>query len=407
MGAAACRRRSGGYVPLAGEAAALKEPFAEGVAASSEVVERRKRRRGDEECDADGGCRTRWMCECHLTHNFFVPKVGLHMVYRGDDDAFMQQYSSELGSLASGQDLEVLREVQRQREERLQAPVQAAERAAAIRRRYRPKRPEVFNLVPEAWLTPAIRDLVAALRSGSKPTVETLKSSGLLEEIRPGLLTFDIFTTSFCDRLEDELAHFEASGLPKTAPNTMNRKGVILAELGFGPGFLEPLVSDFLEPLANLLFPDHAEGLDSYRAFTVQYDAEEGGDRELALHYDNAEVTLNVNIGGSWEGGEVEFRGLATEDESEASVARIALPRGRGLLHAGLDLHRALPLTSGRRQNLIIWCRSSKVRNRRCPMCFEAPRVVRTNRFGDEGFTVPPCRLSTAHWDNAACDLFA
>jgi len=236
--------------------------------------------------------------------------------------------------------------------------------------------------------------------------VAELKARGLLEEIRPGLLTFDVLSVAFCQRLEEELAHFDASGLPKSAPNTMNRRGVILAELAFGPGLLDPLVAEYLEPAAALL-PGHCQGLDSYRAFTVQYEAVQDGDRELATHYDNAEVTLNVNLGGLWEGGEIEFQGLATEPEDKAMLARVSLPRGRGVLHAGLDLHRALPLTSGRRHNLVVWCRSSKVRNERCPMCFEAPRVVSTNRFGDEGFTVPPCRLSATSWDANAGDLFS
>merc|ERR1712232_1351722 len=217
---------------------------------------------------------------------------------------------------------------------------------------------------------------------------------GHLTELRSGLWTFPVFNDSFCDLLEAELRHFLASGLPHTAPNTMNRYGVILSELGFGPQLLDPFVYHYVDVLATVLLPSHTGGLDSYRAFTVLYDVEQDGDRELAMHYDNAEVTLNVNIGGQWEGGQVAFHGLVTEPQSSCGAVDVVLRRGHGVFHAGLDLHQALPVMSGRRHNLIMWCRSSRKRNDRCPMCFEEPVVVPTNIFSHEGFTVPPCRVS-------------
>ena len=59
-----------------------------------------------------------------------------------------------------------------------------------------------------------------------------------------------------------------------------------------------------------------------------------------------------------------------------------------------LRLHKATPISNGRRHNLILWCRSSGVRNDLCPMCFKQPNVVATNRYYHEGFTVPPCDAS-------------
>ena len=46
-------------------------------------------------------------------------------------------------------------------------------------------------------------------------------------------------------------------------------------------------------------------GLDSHKAFTVSYQLD--GDRELAYHFDNSEVTLNVCLGTSFTGGELSF----------------------------------------------------------------------------------------------------
>ena len=46
--------------------------------------------------------------------------------------------------------------------------------------------------------------------------------------------------------------------------------------------------------------------MDSHKAFIVKYALEE--DTELAEHFDNAEVTLNVAISQDYEGGELVFK---------------------------------------------------------------------------------------------------
>jgi len=166
-----------------------------------------------------------------------------------------------------------------------------------------------------------------------------------------------------------------------------------MSELGFGPGLLDQFVREYVDVLGGCLLPNFSEGLDSYRAFTVLYEAKEDADKDLPLHYDNSEVTLNINIGGTWEGGQVAFYGLCTNSNGSEAPTEVVLKRGHGVLHAGLDLHKALPITSGRRHNLIMWCRSSQVRNDFCPMCFQQPVVVPTNEFSHQGFTVPPCTL--------------
>ena len=89
--------------------------------------------------------------------------------------------------------------------------------------------------------------------------------------------------------------------------------------------------------VAARLLPAFCETLDSYRAFTVLYDSTADGDKELAMHYDNAEVTLNINIGGTWGGGNVVYYGLATNKDDGKSV-EAQLRRGWGVFHAGLEL---------------------------------------------------------------------
>jgi len=64
---------------------------------------------------------------------------------------------------------------------------------------------------------------------------------------------------------------------------------ILLDEFGLNEGFLTPLRNTFIEPLSQALYPDEIKGgLDSHKAFTVEYEAEK--DVELDFHFDNAEV---------------------------------------------------------------------------------------------------------------------
>jgi len=278
----------------------------------------------------------------------------MHFVYDGDDAEFISRYGSLLADPQHAK--KVLAEVREQRDKRLRTPAEAEARKAAIACSYAWLHPELRSLDPGVFLTPAFLEIAAACRvQASGPAevsrrIANLKFKKLISEIRPGLWTFPVFTESFCNLIEGELCHFLASGLPHAAPNTMNRFGVILAELGLGPKLLDPLVFDYINGVASCLLAPHTGGLDSYRAFTVLYDYAEDGDRDLALHYDNAEVTLNVNIGGAWEGGQVAFYGLADDVDDAGSHDRrgvdVVLERGHGVFHAGLDMHQARPITA-------------------------------------------------------------
>lgn len=69
-----------------------------------------------------------------------------------------------------------------------------------------------------------------------------------------------------------------------------------------------------------------------------------------------------------------------------ALSTKYVLQVGHGILHCARQLHSALPITSGQRYNLIIWMRSSSVRNHMCPMCGQRPSLVAVP-FAGEGFT--------------------
>lgn len=91
---------------------------------------------------------------------------------------------------------------------------------------------------------------------------------------------------------------------------------MLLSELGFDENFINPLRSDYLTPLAKLLYPDWVgQDLDSHRAFVVKYNMED--DVELSYHFDNAEVTLNVCLGVKFTGGDLYFGTMRTVSNLE------------------------------------------------------------------------------------------
>lgn len=111
-------------------------------------------------------------------------------------------------------------------------------------------------------------------------------------------------------------------------------------------------------------------------------------DLDLSFHYDNAEVTINVALGKQFSGGELYFGDMRRVQNSQTEYKEYEHQQYMGLLHRGQHMHGAKPIHSGERYNLIIWMRSSNIRNLLCPMCDNEPDLVETVGIGD-GFTKP------------------
>ena len=112
-----------------------------------------------------------------------------------------------------------------------------------------------------------------------------------------------------------------------------------------------------------------------------------GQDRDLSMHYDNAEVTLNISLGKDFEEGSLYFGSMRTEENgTSVKFTECEHSPTYGVLHRGQHMHGAMPIEQGERYNLIIWMRSSSVRNRLCPMCDRKPELVSASGFAD-GFT--------------------
>ena len=243
------------------------------------------------------------------------------------------------------------------------------------------RRKERFSVIEEnkkfisSKYSPLHRDLFE--------NIEAVKVSSLKpEKVLDGVYRSPVLESDTCDKILEELEHFKKSGLPHSKPNSMNKHGVIMTELGLDS--LVNLIKTKVENVATELFPDLVgeTGLDSNKSFTVEYDASEDHfDKDLATHFDNAEVTLNISLTDDHEDGELYF--LKNE-----KVLPVQHKKGQGILHSGRDLHGAMPVSCGRRTNLILWFRSSSVRNKECPMCGLEPSLEPVASGSGDGFTM-------------------
>ena len=79
---------------------------------------------------------------------------------------------------------------------------------------------------------------------------------------------------------------------------------------------------------------------------------------------------------------------LKQEPVNWPHIQKLEQEVGHGILHRGQHMHGAMPISgnNSERHNLILWMRSSSVRNHLCPMCGEKPKLVEQVYRGD-GFT--------------------
>ena len=227
---------------------------------------------------------------------------------------------------------------------------------------------------PGAWmLAPGVEAGLARLATAGRDGARALLAEGL-SEAHPRLHVGALLSDAFRRRLLAEIECFHdwarAQRLPATPPNSMNHHGLLLDDLGLR-ALLDGVLTQLVRPLAAVLYPEFGGAtLDEHHGFIVEYG--ERGDHDLAFHVDDSEVTLNVCLGERFEGGELLFRGLRCEAHLQSGwtpeeLVRFTHRPGYALLHAGKHRHEALPVDSGRRVNLILWCRSREFRARADP----------------------------------------
>lgn len=298
--------------------------------------------------------------------------------------------------------------------------------------------------VKESWLTQSCMealDFTKRSSSGDDPTLisakELLAVAGGEEIVKGRVFALPILNEKSCKLLDNELCLFADTCKDiKGRPNTMNRNGVLLDEASMSAGVTNALLENVITPLARCLFSvakqDNSEScgsnqksftensnrdndltlcehddmnmvqcmcdtLDHHHAFTVNYrfdpsddDSFSGKnndhDRDLALHFDNSEVTMNIllNDEDDFDGGELSFEGPSKASPPSFGNMGNAKPvpfqhkLGWGVIHLGSELHRAMPIDKGDRRNLIIWCRSSTHRlNHGCPLCGQVDQLIK------------------------------
>ena len=374
--------------------------------------------------DGSGRTTTGIDCTCYFSENVFVRSpIEAHFTYE-DETTFRRDNAALLANLTEPMCDELIDNLKTETERRKSQPALAAARKRRVAAEYTRLHPELWTL-SEEWLAPEFIAMVCSAKaaaaaiaeggssadggaggagggagggddggggsSGADGTSSGSSDTGRRRrrlsspwqppsQIADGVYMLPIFSRRFCTLMCEELDAFAASGLPCGQPNSMNRFGALLDELGFTPGLIDPLMHEYVRPLCAMLPPLAAVGggsLDIHRAFVVCYRM--GEDESLSTHFDNAEVTLNANLGLEFEGGELLFYGhkesaggdpTAGLDWAEHSV-------GHGVLHLGQQVHAALPIESGERRNLVVWMRSSARRRvAGCPMCGETRRLL-------------------------------
>ena len=137
-------------------------------------------------------------------------------------------------------------------------------------------------------------------------------------------------------------------------------------QIGFKP-VIDGVIRDYVRPLTEMIFPEHIAGEDAEEnySFIVDYQRdpndileEKDFDVDLKEHRDSSVATLNVCLGyDNFTGGNVSFR---ADDpggfgQDSKGTGDIVMEPGLAVIHKGQHRHAALPITSGRRVNLIVW----------------------------------------------------
>ncbi|EEF36094.1 oxidoreductase, putative [Ricinus communis] len=226
---------------------------------------------------------------------------------------------------------------------------------------YQPLHRELYTVNAAKFFVPSF------LKAINENTEEGFRN--IWVEPTPGVYVFEMLQPNFCEMLMSEVENFERwvheTKFRIMRPNTMNNYGAVLDDFGLET-MLDKLMDEYIRPMSKLFFPEvGGSTLDSHHGFIVEYGVDR--DVELGFHVDDSEVTLNVCLSKQFVGGDLFFRGVRcdkhvnTETQAEEILDYVHV-QGHAVLHHGRHRHGARATTSGRRVNLILWCRSSVFR---------------------------------------------
>jgi hypothetical protein len=201
----------------------------------------------------------------------------------------------------------------------------------------------------------------ALRRAVSEPAVPLEALEPAVRQVGPGIYSLELLRPTAAEALLAQIDRRRARTQGLGAPNSMHEHGLELTPLGFGV-LLDELLARWVAPLAARLLPGFGTRLDCHHGYLVEYGR--GLDEDLGFHVDDSEVTLNLCLGESFEGAELTLLGARCWTHRDSRLLpgeEIEFEHRPGLavLHAGAHRHRVEPIRSGRRRNLILWCRDS------------------------------------------------
>ena len=214
---------------------------------------------------------------------------------------------------------------------------------------------------PTSFCAPNLRNI---LEDPSAADVN-IKWKNLLRAECDGVYSFDLFNPDFCQMLIEEIDNYEATSLPSRRPNTMNKSGLILNDIGL-EGLMTSLLQCIISPISRVCFAKEvfASNLDHHHSFVVEYSASTvEKDKFLDMHHDSSEITLNVCLGREFTGSGLKFCGQFGATSHRSLKYNYEHVVGRGIIHLGRHRHGADTILQGDRMNLIVWARSSCFRN--------------------------------------------
>ena len=227
------------------------------------------------------------------------------------------------------------------------------------------------------WLAPELREALAAADGSAGDGSDGdggAALDGVLRELNEGVYCFPMLTEEACAMLVEEVDGYNASGLPTSRPNSMNKYGLVLNEIGMEPLFDE-LQRTVLQRVAERLFPREGASLDRHHSFVVQY--EQGKDLGLDMHVDNSDVTFNVCLGREFTGATLSFCGYMGEPHHRHLSYTYEHVRGHCVVHLGRRRHGADDIASGERMNLIVWNHNLAYRSSRAYSDLQQQKVYK------------------------------
>ena len=114
--------------------------------------------------------------------------------------------------------------------------------------------PELFEPSKvDEWFSPALRQALSKWQeTRDVRDIDVASIPGLRLEA-PGVVSFECLLPAVCDKILSEATHYSNSGLPQKAPNSMNRYGLVLNEIGLRASF-DAILHRFMAALGALFF---------------------------------------------------------------------------------------------------------------------------------------------------------